>query len=168
MIIVLLLIANSNKTIKRKNKFILIDYNILDDSYSEDTETVRGRKLLVFKNRYSKEIISKMLKVYRDFEDSEFSKVIDNETVVKDFVYDELDKFWGDYYKNSLEMLVRYYYDDLWYISKIHTKKLENVPVDILEKSKEHFEENYPIIHNEIEIGESNNSNKKKKKNFEK
>lgn len=156
-----ILIANSNKTIKRKNKFILIDYNILDDSYPEDTEYVRDRKLIVFKNKYSKDIISKMLKVYRDFEDSEFSKVIDNETVVKDFVYDELDKFWGDYYKNSLEMLVRYYYDDLWYISKIHTKKLDNVPIEILEKSKEHFEENYPIIHNEIEIGESNNSNKK-------
>ena len=143
-----ILIANSNKPLKRKNKFILIDYNILVDLYGDNTQ-IKQKGIRITKKGYSKENILKMLKVYRDFENSEFSKVITNETVVKDFVYDELDKYWGFYYfENDLQELLHYYHvNNYMYLFKIRNKHIKNVPEEVLKMAKKSFYDNYQVIY---------------------
>ena len=141
-----ILIANSNKSLKRKNRFILIDYNILNDLHGDYKPYIHNGFFYSGIGRYSKRLVSKMLKIYNDFEDSEFSKVITNETVVKNFVYDELDKYWGDYYNNPLEKLIESDHDGNLDILETYNKKLKNVPNEVLLKSKDYYEKSYPII----------------------
>ena len=75
-----ILIANSNKLIKRKNKFILIDTSILTNSEKSSSHNV-----------------SDCLDIYAQFVESDCSRIFNNEELVKGNFYNELNKYWGIY-----------------------------------------------------------------------
>lgn len=77
-----ILIANSNKSLRRENKFILIDSSILTSS--DDSST--------FSNT-----VDDCLDIYARFVESDCSRVFYNEDIVKGNFYNELSKYWGIY-----------------------------------------------------------------------
>lgn len=118
-----ILIANSNKSLKRRDKFILIDYEILSNyGGAPDGEALISTKEIKTLEKFIKEMpkkamLEEILRIYDEFIETPFSKVINNVEVIKDFDYDELDKYWGGIYENHM-----------------------NIPNDIAEKSKRYYE----------------------------
>ena len=118
-----ILIANSNKSLKRRDKFILIDYDILSNyewpHVGEPLISTKENKELerFVKEMAKKPMLDEILRIYKEFIDTPFSKVIDNVEVIKDYDYDEIDKYWGTIYERG-----------------------RNIPKDIEEKSKKYHE----------------------------
>lgn len=96
-----ILILNSNKEKNRKNKFLLVDYTLLDTEYvnklkDPDEEFMRELGLIdpyIKKAVIDSKHMKTILEAYADFRNTDFSKVVNNDEVISfeyGFIYNHL------------------------------------------------------------------------------
>lgn len=88
-----ILILNSNKLDEKKNKFLLVDYTLLDNefiNYYQNSKSSNIENIII-----NPVHMNQILNSYVNFTDTSFSKVILNKDAVKDYFHTVSEKFWG-------------------------------------------------------------------------